>query len=230
MTTEPKLFIYDLDGILTDTAEYHFLAWKKLADGLGIPLDREFNEQLKGISRMDSLDRILARDPKYAELSEREKEKLAAQKNKYYLELIEAITPAHVLPGMEGFLEVNKKSGAKIALGSASKNAPAILDKLGLTAFFDCVVDAARVKKGKPDPETFTAAADALGIAYRDCIGIEDAAAGVEAINRAGMFSVGVGDEAFLSDADYLVSDTSALDFEEVVRRFKKSGAQGGEP
>lgn len=230
MTTEPKLFIYDLDGILTDTAEFHFLAWKKLADGLGIPLDREFNEQLKGISRMDSLDRILARDPTYAELSEREKEKLAAKKNKYYLELIEAITPAHVLPGMESFLEANKKSGAKIALGSASKNAPAILDKLGLTAFFDYVVDAAVVKEGKPDPETFTAAADALGIAYRDCIGIEDAAAGVEAINRAGMFSVGVGDEAFLSHADYLVSDTSALDFEEVVRRFKKSGAQGGEP
>lgn len=221
MTHDPKLFVYDLDGILTDTAEFHYLAWRKLAEGLGISFDREFNEQLKGISRMDSLDRILELAPSL-QLSDEEKLELATQKNDYYLKLIEEITPAHILPGVEAFLEANKKTDAKIALGSASKNAPAILDKLGLAGYFDYIVDAAKVAKGKPDPETFTAAADALGIAYRDCIGIEDSAAGVEAINRAGMFSVGVGERAYLSHADYLVGDTSELIFERVVRQFER--------
>ena len=225
MTHKPKLFIYDLDGILTDTAEFHFLAWQKLAEGLGISFDRAFNEQLKGINRMDSLDRILALDPSINPLSDAEKLELATQKNEYYLTLIEEITPAHILPGMVDFLDANKKTDAKIALGSASKNAPAILEKLGLAGYFDYIVDAGKVEKGKPDPETFTAAADALGIDYRDCIGIEDASAGVEAVNRAGMFSVGVGDENHLSHADYLVADTSDLVFEEVVRQYEKKKA-----
>ncbi|HSP22351.1 MAG TPA: beta-phosphoglucomutase [Planococcus sp. (in: firmicutes)] len=225
MTHEPKLFIYDLDGILTDTAEFHFLAWQKLAESLGISFDRAFNEKLKGINRMDSLDRILALDPAIGELSDAEKLKLATQKNDYYLTLIEKITPAHILPGMVTFLDANKKTDAKIALGSASKNAPAILAKLGLTGYFDYIVDAGKVAKGKPDPETFTAAADALGVDYRDCIGIEDASAGVEAINQAGMFSVAVGDEDHLSHADYLVADTSDLVFEEVIRQFQKKNA-----
>ncbi|MGO1058506.1 beta-phosphoglucomutase [Planococcus sp. FY231025] len=225
MTYEPKLIIYDLDGILTDTAEFHFLAWQKLAEGLGLSFDRAFNEQLKGINRMDSLDRILALDSTIGAFSDEEKLKLATQKNDYYLTLIEEITPAHILPGMLAFLDANKKTDAKIALGSASKNAPAILEKLGLTGYFDYIVDAAKVKNGKPDPETFTAAADALGIDYRDCIGIEDASAGVEAVNRAGMFSVGVGDREHLSHADYLVAETSELEFEEVVRQFREKNA-----
>ncbi|TWT06472.1 beta-phosphoglucomutase [Planococcus sp. CPCC 101016] len=225
MTRQPKLFIYDLDGILTDTAEFHYMAWKKLAEGLGISFDYAFNEQLKGISRMDSLDRILALDLSGGRFTDEEKLKLATQKNDAYLELIEEITPAHILPGIEAFLEANKRSGAKLALGSASKNAPAILEKLGLAGYFDYIVDAAKVKKGKPDPETFTVAAEAFGIDYRDCVGIEDAAAGVEAINRAGMFSVGVGDSAYLSHADYLVAETSELDFDKVVRQFGKKNA-----
>lgn len=225
MTENPKLIIYDLDGILTDTAEFHFLAWQKLAEGLGISFNREFNEQLKGINRMDSLDRILALDPSIGQLSDKEKVKLATQKNEYYLTLIEEITPAHILPGMLAFLEDNKKADAKIALGSASKNAPAILEKLGLTDYFDYIVDAAKVAKGKPDPETFTAAADALGIDYSDCIGIEDASAGVEAVNQAGMFSVGVGEKSHLSHADYLVEDTSELNFDEVIRQYEQKKA-----
>lgn len=220
MAHTPKLIIYDLDGVITDTAEFHYLAWKKLADELDIPIDRHFNEQLKGINRMDSLDRILELSDSPMHLSVAEKVELASRKNGYYLELIEAVTPDHILPGINALLEDNKQSGIKIALGSASKNAARILEKLELSDRFDYIVDAAEIERGKPDPETFTAAADALEIAYGDCIGIEDAAAGVEALNRAGMFSVGVGDEAHLSQADYLVENTEQLVFAEILERF----------
>lgn len=220
MAHTPKLIIYDLDGVITDTAEFHYLAWKKLADELDIPIDRHFNEQLKGINRMDSLDRILELSDSPMHLSVAEKVELASRKNGYYLELIEAVTPDHILPGINALLEDNKQAGIKIALGSASKNAARILEKLELSDRFDYIVDAAEIERGKPDPETFTAAADALGIAYGDCIGIEDAAAGVEALNRAGMFSVGVGDEAHLSQADYLVENTEQLVFAEILERF----------
>lgn len=222
MRQSPELFIYDLDGVITDTAEFHYLAWKKLADELDITIDRHFNEQLKGINRMDSLDRILEQASSPIEFSKEEKNELATRKNGYYLELIEAIDPNHILPGIKDLLEANKQSGIKIALGSASKNAPRILDKLELTGYFDYVVNAAEISNGKPDPETFTAAADALGIAYPDCIGIEDAAAGVEAVNRAGMFSVGVGDRAHLAHADYLVENTLQLEFQQILKEFDK--------
>lgn len=226
MAQSPKLFIYDLDGVITDTAEFHYLAWKKLADELGITIDRHFNEQLKGINRMDSLERILEQASSPVELSTEEKIDLATRKNGYYLELIEAIDPNHILPGIKELLEANKQSGIKIALGSASKNASRILDKLELTRYFDYIVNAAEITNGKPDPETFTAAADALGIVYSDCVGIEDAAAGVEAVNRAGMFSVGVGDEAHLAHADYLVENTQELEFQKILQEFENKQKQ----
>lgn len=222
MTYYPKAFIYDLDGVITDTAEYHFLAWQKLAENLGISIDRQFNEQLKGISRMDSLERILNLDPSLNELSDEEKLRLAAQKNAHYLELIESINPNDILSGIEKLLKRNKEENIKIALGSASKNARTIIDKLGLGDYFDYIVDASKVEKGKPDPETFLVAADALGISYSGCIGLEDSAAGVEAINKAGMFSVGIGDEEHLSHADYLVASTSELIFEEIINEYVK--------
>lgn len=226
MAQSPELFIYDLDGVITDTAEFHYSAWKKLADELGITIDRHFNEQLKGINRMDSLDRILEQASSPMELPTEEKIELATRKNGYYLELIEAIDPNHILPGIKDLLEANKQSGIKIALGSASKNASRILDKLELTGYFDYVVNAAEITNGKPDPETFTAAADALGIAYADCVGIEDAAAGVEAVNRAGMFSVGVGDKAHLAHADYLVDTTQELEFQKILQEFENKQKQ----
>lgn len=222
MTYYPKAFIYDLDGVITDTAEYHFLAWQKFAENLGISIDRQFNEQLKGISRMDSLERILKLDPSLNELSDEEKLRLAAQKNTHYLELIESINPNDILSGIEKLLKRNKEENIKIALGSASKNARTIIDKLGLGDYFDYIVDASKVEKGKPDPETFLVAADALGISYSGCIGLEDSAAGVEAINKAGMFSVGIGGEEHLSHADYLVASTSELIFEEIINKYAK--------
>lgn len=220
MGNYPKAFIYDLDGIITDTAEFHFLAWQKLADEIGISIDRQFNEQLKGINRMDSLDRILELGTSGRVLSDSEKVTLATRKNEYYLELIESINPSHILPGIEPLLQKNKEQHIKIALGSASNNAQAILDKLQLTSYFDYIVDASKVKKGKPDPETFLTAAAALGISPDECVGIEDAAAGVESINRAGMFSVGVGDARNLAAADYLVEETGKLIFEEIITHY----------
>ncbi|MFF2753012.1 beta-phosphoglucomutase [Psychrobacillus sp. NPDC058041] len=220
MILYPQAFIYDLDGVITDTAEFHFLAWKKLADELGISIDKQFNEQLKGISRMESLEHILKLNSSLLKLTSEEKVRLANQKNEYYLELVESINSSNILPGIETLLSKNKEQNIKIALGSASKNAPQVLDKLGLTKYFDYVVDASKVEKGKPDPETFTTAADYLGIPYTKCIGIEDAAAGIEAINKADMFSVGVGAVEHLSHADYLVGDTSELIFEEIVKQY----------
>jgi beta-phosphoglucomutase len=188
-------------------------------------IDREFNEQLKGIGRMDSLELILKLDPSLTKLSNEEKESLAKGKNELYLELVETIDSSNILPGIEELLAANKEHGLKIALGSASKNAHYVLDRLGLTHYFDYIVDASQVNKGKPDPETFTVAADALGIEYPACIGIEDSAAGIAAIKAANMFSVGVGDAAQLFGADYLVETTSQLDFEEIVERYRQQMA-----
>lgn len=222
MEKYPKAFIYDLDGVITDTAEFHFLAWKKLAEEIEITIDRHFNEQLKGINRMDSLERILQLDVSERTFSDVEKMILATRKNEYYLELIESINPSHVLPGIEALLEQNKKEQMKIALGSASNNAPAILNKLKLTHYFDYVVDASKVKKGKPDPETFATAAVALGVSPEECIGIEDSAAGIDSINGANMFSVGVGDAQHLANADYLVPDTSQLIYENIIAHYNR--------
>ncbi|ALC91686.1 beta-phosphoglucomutase [Bacillus sp. FJAT-18017] len=220
MKPNPKAFIFDLDGVITDTAEFHYLAWKKLAEQLGITIDRDFNEQLKGISRMDSLERILALNPALKDMPQEEKEKLAYQKNEHYKNLIKLIKPEDVLPGIEELFKKLKENHIKIAIGSASKNAPVVVEQLGLTHYIDYIVDAAKVKKGKPDPETFTTAADYLNIPYDECVGLEDAAAGIQAINQAGMFSVGIGDKEHLSAADYLVGDTTQLDLEEILKQY----------
>lgn len=221
MLHSPKAFIFDLDGVITDTAEFHYLAWKKLAEGLNISIDREFNEQLKGISRIESLDRILHLASPSMELTMAEKETLANQKNNDYLQLIEQIQPSSILPGIVELLESCKRQQIKIALGSASENATTIIRKLELMEYFDFIVDASKVKKGKPDPETFTTAADFLDVSYTDCIGLEDAIAGVEAINRAQMFSVGIGSYESLYKADYVVEDTSELSFQEIINAFQ---------
>lgn len=225
MTHYPKAFIYDLDGVITDTAEFHFLAWKKLAEELGIFFDRQFNERLKGISRMESLEIILQLDASLLNMSNEERVRLTSKKNEYYLELANSINEENVLPGIVDLLKSNKERNIKIALGSASENAKNIVEKLGLTSYFDYIVDASKVSRGKPDPETFTTAADYLGIPHKECIGIEDAAAGIEAINKANMFSVGVGYLEHLSQADYLVEDTSKLDFEEIIKRYSEKNS-----
>ncbi|SDJ57680.1 beta-phosphoglucomutase [Salimicrobium halophilum] len=222
MKDYPKLFIFDLDGVITDTAEQHYVAWKEMAQSIGIEIDREFNESLKGVSRGDSLDKILNLNHNL-HVSEEQKTELMEKKNEAYRELITSIEPEDIYPGIGELLERLRENSIKIALGSASKNAPFIIKQLQIEHHFDYVVDPASVENGKPAPDIFLKAADELDVAYEECVGIEDAIAGVTAINEAGMFSVGVGDEAQLDHADYVVADTAELKLEAIIDRFDEA-------
>lgn len=206
-----KGFIFDLDGVITDTAEYHYLAWKALGEKIGIPFSREFNEELKGISRMESLEKILQLKNKATSYSDLEKEALAKEKNDFYLTLVDSITPNDLLPNVLPFLQSIRKENMKIGLASASKNGPAILARLGITDYFDTIVDPATLENGKPAPEIFIRAAQQLGLSPEECIGVEDAYAGVEAINAANMFSVGIGEKETLKQANLVLAKTDEL-------------------
>ncbi|KAB7670683.1 beta-phosphoglucomutase [Bacillus sp. B1-b2] len=206
-----KGIIFDLDGVITDTAEFHYLAWKKTAEEIGVPFDREFNEELKGVSRMESLYKILDHGNIRSNYTEEQLEKLATDKNQYYQELINDITPKDVLPGMKAFLSECKDAGLKIALASASKNGPFILKRLEVTSFFDTIVDPGSLNKGKPDPEIFIKAAKQLQLDVSECVGIEDAEAGIEAIKGANMYAIGVGTRERMKKADWQVDSTEEI-------------------
>ena len=214
-----KGFIFDLDGVLTDTAEYHYKAWKRLADKLTIPIDREMNEQLKGISRMDSLDRILAIGNRTEVYSIEEKEQLADEKNEDYKKLILTVTPADLLPGIADLLADLKAAGIRLALASASKNGPVIMERLGIADLFDTVVDPAELENGKPDPEIFIKGAKQLNLTPKECVGVEDAKAVIESINAAGIFSVGVGTKEMMKKADYAVAEISELRLADILKK-----------
>lgn len=212
MKNDLQAVIFDLDGVITDTAKYHYEAWKELADELGAPFDPEFNEQLKGIDRMASLEKILSRLPDGgAAFTLAQKEAFAASKNSRYQRLIQAVDESEMLPGIRKLLEDLKQAGIPVGLASASRNAPVLLRQLGVEAYFDTVVDPAGVAQGKPAPDIFLKAAEQLGVDPGGCIGIEDAEAGVRAIKSAGMLAVGVGDAVILAEADDVVPDTSEL-------------------
>lgn len=217
-----KGFIFDLDGVLTDTAEYHYLAWKKLGEKIGISIDRVFNEQLKGISRMDSLNRILDYGNKGDAYTEEEKLRLAFEKNEDYKTLITGISASDLLPGIKEFMAELKKAEIRLALASASKNGPDILKQLGIAELFDTIVDPAALTSGKPDPEIFIKGAKQLNLSPEECVGIEDAEAGIESINAAGMFSVGVGTPESMKSADIFVSNTAQLDFQAILNSAQK--------
>ncbi|MET4654031.1 beta-phosphoglucomutase [Exiguobacterium sp. PvP048] len=209
--------IFDLDGVITDTAEYHYLAWKQLGEELDIPFDREFNETLKGVSRTDSLERILILGGKQDAFTAQEKEALATKKNDHYVTLIQHISEQDLLPGIIVFLDEIRATGLKIGMASASKNALTVVEALGVRHYFDDIVDAATVAQSKPHPEVFLRAAEALGVAPERCIGVEDAAAGITAIHAAGMYAVGVGPETTLHEADYRVDSTDLLSLEQIL-------------
>jgi len=204
-----KAVIFDLDGVITDTAHYHYLAWKRLAESQGVHFDHAFNENLKGIDRMGSLDLILASSKRT--YTAEEKLALADEKNRHYQELIATMSSADLLPGAVRTLDVVRAAGLRIGLASVSKNAFTVLGRLGITDKFDYVVDAATIARGKPDPEIFLKAARELGVAPDDCLGVEDAVAGVASIKAAGMFALGIGHPFVLTQADVVI--TSLNDF-----------------
>lgn len=210
MTTALKGVLFDLDGVITDTAHYHYLAWKKTSESIGIEFDEVFNENLKGVSRIDSLLLILKKDNRENDFTEEEIEALAADKNEFYVSLLQEITPADVLPGIKELIVALKKQNLKCAIASVSKNARTVLSALGMEQEFDYIVDAAKITKSKPNPEIFIEATRGLGLKSSEVIGIEDAQAGIEAINAAGIISVGVG--SGLRNADMTVKHTGLLD------------------
>lgn len=217
---KPKAFIFDLDGVITDTAEYHYRAWKALADDLDISFDRTINEQLKGVSRMASLDIILTEGGKQDAYSNLQKEALATKKNDLYKTLINEITPADILPGILDFLNALKEDMIFIGLASASKNAFTVVDLLGIREKFDYIADAAAVKNSKPAPDIFLDVMDHFNLKPEDCVGVEDAEAGVEAIHSAGMIAIGIGGET-LKKSEILLSSTTELKYEDMMTKIK---------
>ncbi len=187
-----KGFLFDLDGVIVDTAVFHFQAWRRLAQKLGGDFTEEQNEQLKGVSRVDSLKKII--EWTGATVSDEEFQTLMVEKNEWYLELVQGLGPQDALPGALNFLQTAYDQGIKIALGSASKNAPMILEKLGITPLFTAIIDGNNVVNGKPHPEVFLKGAEALGLEPSECVVFEDSIAGVQAAKAGGMSSVGIGD------------------------------------
>ena len=189
-----KGVIFDLDGVICSTDELHYLAWKEIADRCQIPFDREMNDQLRGVSRMESLERILSRGR--GEWTQEQKQQLAEEKNARYRELLGTLSEKDILPGVPETLQALRARGLALAIGSSSKNAVVILERLGLSGWFDAVADGTQIKRSKPDPEVFLLAANKLGLPAADCLVVEDAQAGIQAAQAGGMDAASVGPAA----------------------------------
>lgn len=210
-----KACVFDLDGVIVDTAVYHYKAWKRLANSLGFDFTEHQNEQLKGVSRVRSLQLILEWGG--VTKTEEEQEALATQKNTWYMEMVNQMKPDEILPGAKEFVETCRKAGIKIALGSASKNSMTILNKTGITNLFDAVIDGNKVSKAKPDPEVFLQGAKELGVEPGECVVFEDAIAGVEAAKAGGMKVVGIGQPGVL-DADLVISGLDKMTLDKLFK------------
>ncbi|MCF8321961.1 MAG: beta-phosphoglucomutase [Flavobacterium sp.] len=214
-----KAFIFDLDGVIVDTAKYHFLAWRKIADQLGIEFTHEHNELLKGVSRVRSLDIILELGS--FDASQEEKNKWLVQKNEDYLSYLVDMDESEILPGVMPILNFLKEKNQLIALGSASKNARPILEKTRILSFFDAIVDGNDVSNAKPDPEVFLMAAKLLNVKPENSIVFEDSVAGIQAANIGGMMSIGIGENSILHEAKYLFKDFTQINksfIEDLIR------------
>lgn len=214
--------IFDLDGVICDTAKYHFKAWQRLANELSFDFTEEENEQLKGVSRVESLNLILKWGGKDIQDLE-EKEMLAAQKNDWYLEYIQHMTPKETLKGVEKFLIDLQKRGIKIGLGSASKNSRMILDRIGLTHYFEVIIDGNSTTKSKPHPEVFLLGAEQLGVLPKNAIVFEDAEKGIEAALNGGFYAVGIGKALSLDDAHIVIDGFEYIDIEEIQEALTAS-------
>ncbi|MCM1026169.1 MAG: beta-phosphoglucomutase [Roseburia sp.] len=205
-----KAFLFDLDGVIVFTDRFHYLAWKEIADRLGIYFDEEINNRLRGVSRMDSLEIILERyegEP----LSQERKDQLAGEKNKIYRSLLENMTPTDVEQEVRDTLSELRRRGHKLALGSSSKNAKFILEKIGLSTAFDAISDGTNITKSKPDPEVFLKGAAFLGVEPADCVVVEDALAGIDAAKAGNMLAAGIGDARDYDKTDYRLNTLSDL-------------------
>ncbi|WP_116771170.1 beta-phosphoglucomutase [Maribacter litoralis] len=203
-------FIFDLDGVIVDTAKYHYLAWRKLANELGFEFTHEQNELFKGVSRKRCLEILL--DIGGIEATQAQFDTWMVEKNVDYLAYIEKMDASEILPDVPRVLEYLKNKNVPIALGSASKNAKPILEKVGLLHYFDSIVDGNNVTKAKPDPEVFLIAADNLGVGSQSCVVFEDAVAGIQAANAASMVSIGIGDSDILNEAKHNFKDFTEMD------------------
>ncbi len=211
-------FIFDLDGVLTDTAEYHYRAWKRLADEIGIPFTRQENEALRGIPRRESLLLLL----KGRVYPEEALQAMMERKNNYYLEYIREITPADLLPGAKEFLQALRAAGLKTAVGSASKNAREVIDRLGIAPLLDAIADGYSVEHQKPAPDLFLFAARQLGLTPPECVVVEDAAAGVEAARRGGFRCIGIGPIERVGAADLVLNGLHEARMDEILTRLSE--------
>ena len=212
--SEIKGFAFDMDGVIAGTARFHGQAWHQLANKVGTEWTPELADALKGVSRMDSLELILKAGGHENDYSQDEKVGLATEKNDNYVKLVETLTPADILPGMKAFLDELKAAGYHLVLASASKNAPKVLKYLQLTDYFEGIVDPAKLSKGKPDPEIYVEAAKTMNLPVNEVAGVEDAQAGIQAINGAGELSIGIGSS--LKDADVKFNETSEVSLDAI--------------
>lgn len=210
-----KGIIFDLDGVIVSTDEFHYQAWRKLSDEEGIPFERETNELLRGVSRMESLEIILKNTEKI--YTDSEKEILASKKNNYYVELLNNLSPQNILPGVKTFISQLKENGLKIAIGSSSKNTPTILKKINMTEAFDAIADGNEILNSKPDPEVFLLAAKKLNLNPEKCIVVEDAEAGVDAALAANMKVIGVGSASKYKLANYKLETLENINLTEII-------------
>jgi beta-phosphoglucomutase len=209
-----KACLFDLDGVVVDTARYHYLSWKKIADDLGFNFSAQDNERLKGVSRMASLEILLEIGKIKVDL--KTKEELAATKNSLYVSYIQKMTPDEILPGVIRFLDELRENDILIALGSASKNAMTILNKIDIAQKFDAVIDGNKASKAKPDPEVFLKGATELGISPQNCLVFEDAQAGIDAALNGGMHIIGIGQPENLKNAEFVIPGFETMNMEQL--------------
>ncbi|MCF8009103.1 MAG: beta-phosphoglucomutase [Halanaerobiales bacterium] len=210
-----KGFIFDLDGVITDTAEYHYLGWKRLAKEEQMEFDRKFNDKFRGVSRMRCLDMLLKENNR--EVTPQERKEMAERKNSYYREYLKTISKDNLLSGIEEILKDLKQRGYKLAIASASKNTKIVLDKLDIRNYFDTVSDGYSVKNTKPAPDLFLHTAEKLNLKPKECVVFEDAKAGIDAAIKANMLSVGIGPTERVGHADFRYDQVSDIDLEEII-------------
>jgi beta-phosphoglucomutase len=213
-----RAFLFDLDGVLTDTSEYHYLAWKRLADELGVPFGREENEALRGVSRRESLLLLLQGRP----ATEEQMQEWMERKNNYYVEYIAQMTPADLLPGVTDLLNDLRAAGQRIAIVSSSKNTPMVLDRLQIAGLVDVVVDGNAPARSKPAPDLFLLAAEKLEMQPEECLVIEDAAAGIDAGQAAGMRTLGIGPRERVGHADIVLQDLNGASSESILAALQE--------